>query len=106
MAPELITRKAYQGNLVDLFAIGIILFILHAGHPPFSSANPESDPHYKLLCEGKADHFWKQHSRAKPQNFFSEEFKDLITNMLQPDPAARLSLADCIGHAWMKGPVA
>lgn len=86
MAPELIMRQPYMGNAVDLFAIGIILFILYAGHPPFSSANPESDPHYKLLCEGKADLFWKNHARTKATHFFSEEFKDLITNMLQPEP--------------------
>ena len=106
MAPELILKKSYQGNAVDLFALGIILFILYTGHPPFNSANPNTDAHYKLLCEGKADLFWKQHSRNKTEGFFSEEFKDLITNMLQLDPVARLSLADIAGHAWMKGTLA
>lgn len=106
MAPELIMKKSYQGNAVDLFALGIILFILYTGHPPFNSANPSTDAHYKLLCEGKADLFWKQHSRNKAEGFFSEEFKDLITNMLQLDPVARLSLADIVGHAWLKGGIA
>lgn len=91
---------------MDLFALGIILFILYSGHPPFNSANPNTDPHYKLLAEGKADLFWKQHSRNKPEGFFSEEFKDLISNMLQLDPVARLSLADCVGHKWMQGTTA
>lgn len=82
MAPELILKQQYQGHSVDLFALGIILFILYSGHPPFNSAHP-NDPHYKLLAEGKADLFWNQHSRNKPTGFWSEEFKDLITNMLQ-----------------------
>jgi serine/threonine protein kinase len=31
MAPELLARQAYQGHVVDLFALGIILFILYTG---------------------------------------------------------------------------
>jgi len=81
MAPELITKNIYQGHSVDLFALGIILFILYSGHPPFNSANPQ-DPHYRLVAEGKADIFWQQHQKHKKAGFYSEEFKDLITNML------------------------
>jgi len=105
MAPELITKTAYFGHSVDLFALGIILFILYSGHPPFNSANPQ-DPHYRLLAEGRADMFWKQHSKSKPSGFFSESFQDLITNMLQLNPCHRLSLADVVGHEWMQGPIA
>jgi serine/threonine protein kinase len=107
MAPELITKQTYQGHCVDLFALGIILFILYSGHPPFNQAHP-NDPHYKLLATNRADLFWHQHSNSggKPKGFFSEEFKDLITNMLQLRPEARPSLADCVGHAWMQGPIA
>jgi len=35
MAPEIHTRSPYQGQIVDLFATGIILFIMVTGHPPF-----------------------------------------------------------------------
>jgi serine/threonine protein kinase len=31
MAPELLARQPYQGHVVDLFALGIILFILYTG---------------------------------------------------------------------------
>lgn len=54
----------------------------------------------------RADLFWKTHSRNKPEGFFSEEFKDLITNMLQVMPHQRLSLAEIVGHPWMQGPIA
>jgi serine/threonine protein kinase len=50
--------------------------------------------------------FWNQHSNNKKPGFFSEEFKDLITNMLQFNAAARPSLADLVGHPWMQGPCA
>lgn len=105
MSPELITKNIYQGHSVDLFALGIILFILYSGHPPFNSANPQ-DPHYRLVAEGKADIFWQQHQKHKKAGFYTEEFKDLITNMLQFNPNSRLSLADIVGHAWMQGTIA
>ena len=105
MAPEILAREAYQGHVVDLFALGIILFILYSGHPPFATADPR-DPHYKLIASNRADLFWKTHSNRKPAGFFSEEFKDLITNMLQLLPNQRLSMADIIGHPWMQGVIA
>jgi len=39
MAPEIHARKAYNGISVDLFALGIILFIMLSKNPPF--ARPE-----------------------------------------------------------------
>jgi len=61
MAPEILSKEAYQGHVVDLFALGIILFILYSGHPPFQLADPRSDSHYKLIASNRADLFWKTH---------------------------------------------
>ena len=44
MAPELHQKKQYQGRSVDLFATGIVLFIMVAGHPPFMAAK-NNDPY-------------------------------------------------------------
>jgi len=100
-------RKPYNGPSVDLFASAIILFITFTQHPPFTKAVPE-DPFYKLICANRADLFWKAHSRNKPNGaeFFSEEFKNLITAMLQFDPTQRISLAEVKAHPWYNGPVA
>lgn len=85
MAPEILGNQKYQGHVVDLFAAGVILFTIHAGHPPFNSAL-QKDSHYKLLAMNRADLFWKTHERNKTPGFFSDNFKDLITNMLQVMP--------------------
>lgn len=90
-----------MGHVVDLFALGVILFIMYAGHPPFNQAVPR-DPHYKLLVKFRPDMFWKSHEQGKAPGFFTEEFKDLITNMLAHNPSSRLSMADIIGHPWMQ----
>jgi len=105
MAPEIHQRQPYQGHVVDLFAAAIILFIMYSGHPPFQRASPQ-DQHFKLLAMNRADLFWKAHSRNKAAGFYTEEFKDLITNMLQLIPTHRLSLADVVGHPWMQGAIA
>lgn len=92
--------------MVDLFAMGIILFILYSGSPPFNSAH-FSDAYYKLLATNRADLFWKYHSNRKSEpGFFSDSFKDLITNMLQTMANQRLGIADIVGHPWMQGPIA
>ena len=100
MAPEILAKQPYQGQVVDLFALGVILFILYSGHPPFSMAN-EEDNYYKLLATNRSDLFWKAHSNRKTEGFFSEDFKDLLTCMLQFHPHQRLCIADIIGHPWM-----
>jgi serine/threonine protein kinase len=106
MAPEIHMRKPYIGSSVDLFACGIILFIMFTQHPPFTKAEP-NDPFYRLLCANRADLFWKAHSKNKPNgaDFFSEDFKNLITSMLQFDPSHRLTMAEVKAHPWFNGPV-
>jgi len=42
-------------------------------------------------------------SSNKPANYFSDDFKDLITSMLAPRAAQRLCIADIAGHPWMCG---
>lgn len=104
MAPEIHAKQPYTGQAVDLFAAGIILFIMITGHPPFSSAQP-NDRFYKFISGNRADVFWRSHSRNNPKGF-SEEFKNMLTCMFQLISSQRLSMADCVGHAWMKGPMA
>lgn len=106
MAPEIHMGQKYSGQCVDLFAAGIILFIMVAQHPPFSKASPK-DPHYKTISANRLDLFWKLHSRNKPNGleFFSESFRDLISQMLSFDPIQRPSLAEVRAHEWYNGPV-
>ena len=102
MAPEIIQNQAYQGQVVDLFALAVILFIMRSGHPPFGRAT-EDDRYFQLLATNRSDLFWKAHSQSaqKGPNFYSEEFKDLITCMLQFHPHQRLCIADIVGHPWL-----
>lgn len=93
MAPEIHLKQPYQGEKVDLFAAAIVLFIMVAQHPPFTTAQP-GDPFYRCLAANRGDIFWKTHCKSKPNGmaFFSEEFKDLVSQMLALDPNNRPSI--------------
>lgn len=82
MAPEIHLEAPYKGKQVDLFAAGIILFIMVAKHPPFDKATCE-DSYYKCIAGNRADIFWRMHCKNKPNGdeYFSEELKELLTCM-------------------------
>jgi len=108
MAPEIHLRQPYSGPSVDLFACAVILFIMVSGNPPFIKADPKSDAHYKLFCINMPETFWDAHEKNKPKengkNFYSNEFKSLLTAMFALDPAVRLTLPEIKAHRWYNGP--
>jgi len=57
MAPEMYLLK-YNGVKVDLFAAGVVLFILLAGHPPFIKTTA-TDPYYRLFRLKKYETYWQ-----------------------------------------------
>jgi serine/threonine protein kinase len=59
MAPEQHLGRQYNGAAVDVFAIGVIFFLIYAGHPPFNAATSK-DPYYILLAKKSYDDFWKK----------------------------------------------
>ena len=83
LAPEIHLNRKYDGQSCDLFAAAIILFMMVAAHPPFASAQ-SSDPFYKCIAQDKTEIFWETHQKTKPQSrdFFSADFKDLVSSML------------------------
>jgi len=107
MAPELLMHQPYTGQVVDMFALAVILFILVNHNPPFVRAHPVNDPYYRLLCSKNHEKFWFQHSKRKPNKewFYSDDFKALVHDMFRFDPKHRLTLEQIREHPWMKGPM-
>ena len=107
MDPKIHENKAYKGMEVDLFAVGVILFILYAAdHPPFGMAT-QNDAYYQRLANNQAASFWAAHERFHPDGYFDDHFKNLVTLLLSYQPHNRPTIADVIGHPWLReGPIA
>jgi len=100
MAPEMIRNpKGYDGMKADIWACGVILFIMLAGFPPFQKPDL-SDWWFNKLVNGKHALFWQAHSRSA---YFSDQTKDFLNKILNPDPEKRISITDMKKHPWWKG---
>ena len=74
-------------------------------HPPFLSAET-TDTHYRTIAANRSDIFWREHSKNKPggEDFYSDEFKNLVETMLEVDPSSRVKMADVLSLPWINGP--
>ena len=94
LSPEVIKRDPY-GKPVDVWAIGVILYILLVGYPPFWDEVQERL--YKQIREGRYDF-------PKPEwDSVSKSAKELIQRMLSVDPHNRITIQESMNHPWVRG---
>lgn len=98
-SPELLEQKQYSGSKNDIFACGVILFIIVNGYPPFREAKLK-DPWYKNIHLGFLQKFWDLHSSKLCLT--SPEFIDLINGMLCLE-GKRYTIDKILSHDWIKG---
>lgn len=103
MAPEIHMSQPYTGEKVDIFALGVLLFIMVGQHPPFRKALA-SDQYYKMLCQAN-ETYWAKMSAGKPPGTFSPHLKSLLNSLLAFNPTLRPSIAEIKTHPWYNGPV-
>jgi len=59
MAPEILMKLPYQGDKVDIFALGVTLFMMSISKlGPFLQAT-NTDKLYKAIAANRADVFWQ-----------------------------------------------
>ncbi|TPX51115.1 hypothetical protein SeMB42_g01042 [Synchytrium endobioticum] len=88
-APELLNAKAYTGPEVDIWSLGIILYVLVCGRVPFDDTSMPV-----LHSKIKAGH-------VEFPSHLSHECKHLILRMLVTHPAQRASMLEVKTHPWM-----
>lgn len=99
MAPEIKENKEYKGTQVDMFSIGVILFIIVQGIFPFKEARKE-EYFYNLLLEGKFDLYFQKVNGTG----LSADFKDLILKFFSYNGNERPTLEQLKAHPWMNSP--
>lgn len=83
----------------DLFALGIILFIITFGSPPFTKSS-EDDTFYSLL-KNNPKGFWSYFERKKQESEFTNEFKALIEGLLHHNPDQRWGYEQILSNSWV-----
>jgi len=97
MAPEIKEGKQYKGTQVDMFSIGVILFIIVQGIFPFKEARKE-EYFYNLLLQGKIDTYFTKVNGTG----LSDDFKDLILKFFSYDGNLRPTIEQIRAHPWMQ----
>eukprot|EP01084_Bolivina_argentea_P002212 4089_1 len=98
-SPQLLSDTSLYDSKCDVFSIGVLLFILLAGYPPFEEAT-KHDRWYKQIIDHKFDKFWKYHRNVA----FSDAAKDLLVQLLAFDAKLRINITDIKKHEWFQGP--
>ncbi|XP_065294338.1 calcium/calmodulin-dependent protein kinase type II delta chain isoform X12 [Dermacentor albipictus] len=92
LSPEVLKKDPY-GKPVDIWACGVILYILLVGYPPFW----DEDQHrlYAQIKAGAYDYPSPEWDTVTP------EAKNLINSMLTVNPAKRITAAEALKHPWI-----
>jgi len=94
VAPEILKSEAY-GPAVDVWSIGVILYILLCGFPPFYDETAAGL--YDQIKKGKYDFpdpYWTD---------ISDSAKDLVKCLLCVDPKKRYTTDQVLTHPWLSG---
>lgn len=93
IAPEVLKR--HYGKECDIWSIGIILYVLLCGYPPFN-ADTDAEIHAKIRSNEShvfPDEDW---------NTVSKEAKDLINRCLDRNQEKRITAKEALSHVWIK----
>ncbi|XP_065666666.1 serine/threonine-protein kinase DCLK2 [Hydra vulgaris] len=94
VAPEILSEKGY-GLQVDIWAAGVIIYIMLCGFPPFRSESKKQTELFDLIEKGEFEFptpYWSD---------VSEISKDLISKVLVVDVKNRYSALEILSHTWV-----
>lgn len=93
VAPEILEGIPYDTR-ADMWSVGVILYILLGGYPPFIENNQRDL--FRKIRRGEYefhDEYW---------GTVTPEAKDLISSLLTVDPNTRLNAAGALENAWIR----
>jgi len=92
-APEILQKGSSGYDFkVDMWSVGVILFVILAGYHPFQDDDERRA--FKRIVTGS------YHLHPSRWNSVSEDAKDLVEQLLQVRPEVRLSASEALNHPW------
>jgi len=104
VAPEVLDQNRVRDGACwkasDMWSLGVIIYLLVCGRPPFNGKSPEHI--FLKIKEGKwkFPNRWKSPNEALP---LSDEYKHLVTRLLTVDTKERMTAAEALQHPWIRG---
>ncbi|KAI5091749.1 serine/threonine-protein kinase DCLK3 [Silurus meridionalis] len=99
VAPEILAETGY-GVAVDVWAMGVILFVLLSGFPPFRSPERNQEELFHLIQKGEV------HFLSPYWDHISEGAKVLVRALLEVNPTVRLTASQTLQNSWLVHAVA
>lgn len=90
VAPEVISRKGYDGAKADIWSCGVILFVMLAGYLPFHDSNVIEMYRKISMAEYKCPHWLPPEARR------------LLSRILDPNPHTRISMGRIMENTWFQ----
>ncbi|KAL3850540.1 hypothetical protein ACJIZ3_012422 [Penstemon smallii] len=90
VAPEILSRKGYDGAKIDIWSCGVILFVLVAGYLPFNDPNLMNM--YKKIYKGE----------FRCPKWMSTDLKRFLSRLLDTNPSTRITIEEIKRDPWFK----
>ncbi|KAL9320126.1 hypothetical protein ACSQ67_011965 [Phaseolus vulgaris] len=90
VAPEILSKKGYDGAKVDVWSCGVVLFVLAAGYLPFN--DPNLMVMYKKIYKGE----------FRCPRWMSPDLRRFLSKLLDTNPETRITLDGMLQDPWFK----
>lgn len=90
-SPECLSGQPYDPFLSDIWACGVILYVMVTGQLPWTGINNREM--FEQIKKGQ----------YRTPAFLSDNCRDLIAKLMAVNPKERISLQDALNHRWMIG---
>ncbi|GMH34694.1 hypothetical protein BSKO_02555 [Bryopsis sp. KO-2023] len=94
IAPEVLQRKKYDGQIADVWSCGVTLYVMLVGAYPFE------DPHDPRNFRKTIQRIMNVRYSFPPSLRVSRDCLDMIERIFVANPADRITLSDIKAHAW------
>ena len=92
MAPEIFSRREYEGFPADIWALGVVLYAMLCGKFPFKGTK-ETEIRQEIIQK-----------KCKFPDYISPQAKSLMTHLLKIDPNERPTVQEILNDSWLTPP--